>query len=203
MKKLITICAVVGLILVQTCVSWAGPTVTPPRQVAPVGGTQSAVYYAYGYWEEDIPLSSGWVSPPDDAAHWASNFLNNTDFTAGIFGMQARINLKNEYRADYYKEIYIYIEGTTTNLVNAPIEVKFDPKEGTFTGSRGGINLGDGTWRYIVSGEIIPQPSSVLLFVDVPGLTSVTNIWAGENCIPEPVTFALLGLGGLFLRRRK
>ena len=34
-------------------------------------------------------------------------------------------------------------------------------------------------------------------------MTNVTNIWAGENCIPEPATIGLLGFGTLSLFCKK
>jgi len=215
MKKLIIICAAVGLMLISTSVSWAAPKVTPPP---PPGcpwwnadETTGCQFYAYGYWEDDlIPYDTG--NPTNDDTHWASNFLVNTDFMAGALASgTVYLNLKNEYREDFYKEIYIYIDGTTDDLVNPPT-FRGGSNDGfytypidttTFTGSMSGTNNGDGTWSYMLSGEIIPQPSSVYLTFYVPGLTSVTNIWAGENCIPEPATICLLGLGGLALLRKK
>jgi hypothetical protein len=112
------------------------------------------------------------------------------------------INLDNVYREDLYKEIYIYITGTTTSTSTDPVVGIIDTDDGVFSGFYSGSIVG-GIWAYVVSGEIDPQPEYVGLSVTVPGLTSVTDIWAGENCIPEPATICLLGLGGLLLRRKR
>ena len=44
-----------------------------------------------------------------------------------------------------------------------------------------------------------------LLLVEVPPAGGLGQVWDSQviHQIPEPITFALLGLGGLFLRRRK
>jgi hypothetical protein len=44
-----------------------------------------------------------------------------------------------------------------------------------------------------------------LILVDVPEAGGLGQVWDRQviHQIPEPITFALLGLGGLFLRRRK
>ena len=206
MKKLITICLVV-LMLSATCVSWAtingngGPVVNPPPS-APNWWNVECDYYAYGWWEADISPGSGPVSPPADAAHWASNFLINTDFDANVVATTVSIDLDNVYRPDLYKEIYIYITGTTTSSSTEPLVGIINTDAGVFSGFYGG-SIGSGNWTYVVSGEIDPQPEYVSLDVTVPGLTGVTNIWAGENCIPEPATVCLLGFGALSLLRKR
>lgn len=201
MKRLITICAVVGLMLSATCVSWAVPEVTPPTG-APSWWNVECEYYAYGWWEDDIIVPPGAtnVSPPLDVTHWASNFLANTDFTASV-GTTITINLDNDPCENFYKEIFIYLNGTTTSTP-LPILTVLDTDGGTFDGETT-YSILSGQWWCRVVGEIDPQPDWVNLTVTVPGLTSVTNIWAGENCVPEPATIGLLGLGALSLIRRK
>jgi hypothetical protein len=109
------------------------------------------------------------------------------------------INLGNVYHENLDKELYIYITGTTTST-EQDIVSTLDTDSGVFSGLWGG-SVGGGNWTYTVSGVIHPQPENVHLTVTVPGLTSVTNIWAGENCVPEPATIALLGFGALSLLR--
>jgi hypothetical protein len=203
MKRLITICAVVGLMLLTTSASWATvklPVSSPPG--APDWWDTTCPYYAYGWWEDSITPTNS--SPPKDEAYWASNFLNNTDFTANATGNTITIYLQNEYRADpWYKEIYVYLNGTSTAGPGESIEGTFYASRGTFTDGTT-WNIGsNGNWHYVVSGEIHPQPDYVSMTVTVPELTGVTNIWAGENCVPEPATVCLLGLGSVVLLRER
>jgi hypothetical protein len=206
MRRLITICLVVGLTLISTCVSWATPiepNVTPPPG-APGWWNVACPNYAYAWWEADITSPASDVSPLGDATHWASNFLNNTDFTASVDGTTVSIDLTNVPNSDpWYKEIYIYLDGIATGNV-PPQQGTFDVDGTSFSGSQSSsIDQGTGLWTYLVNGEIHPQPPYANLSFTVPGLISVTNIWAGENCVPEPATIGLLGLGVLSLIRRK
>jgi hypothetical protein len=211
MKRLITICAVVGMMLSLTSVSWAtlngGPAVNHPPGDDPEWWNNECIYYAYAWWEDDIYPGGDEVSPPDDATHWATNFLeSNEDFYAFAYDYQGEgsgvyIYMQNRYERELKKEIYIYLRGTTVST-SGYVQNSLYTAEGTFEGFSGQY-IGDGQWWSMVTGEIIPQPSYQYLYVSVPGLTSVTDIWVGENCIPEPATISLLGLGVLSLIRRK
>ncbi len=203
MKRLITICAVVVLILSTTGASLAAIVDTPPD--APGWwNSEAGEYYAYGWWQVDLEFEGGDVSPPDDADHWASNFLSNTDFTAewgSVDGNTVTIYLDNEPNENLYKQIYIYLQGTTTSEEGVVSSV-FDTDELAEPVAYS-YSLETGNWWFKVSGEIHPQPSYAYLEITVPGLTGVTDVWAGEICLPEPATVALLGLGSLVLFRRK
>jgi hypothetical protein len=203
MKKVMAICAALCLVLSLASVSWAGPVVSPPPG-APSWWNAECIYYAYAWWEVNITGGQVIVSPPNDPAHWASNFLDPNAFTAsiGVTNETIAVDLDNVYRPDLYKEIYIYISGTALSTVD-PVNSNLDTDSGKFYGSQTWTIGENGLWSYVVSGEIHPQPDYVFLTFTVPGMTSVTNIWAGENCIPEPTTLCLLGLALGLLRKRR
>ncbi len=207
MKKLVTICAVLCLMLISTSVLWASAVSTPTG--APSWWNTETGLYAYAWWSSDIISGGSEVSPGTNSSHWASNYLENDDFTASI-GIGTNdgtisIELGNEYHADLEKQIYVYITGTTTSTIESIIAT-LDTDSGVFSGSQTwNIDESTGIWNFVLSGVITPQPHFVNIDFTVPGMTSVTNIWVGEQCIPipEPATMSLLGLGALSLIRRK
>ncbi|MFA5291554.1 MAG: PEP-CTERM sorting domain-containing protein [Phycisphaerae bacterium] len=188
------------------CVSWASIVIPPtPDTTPPSWWNNEDGLFAYGYWQSDILGGGDPVSPTNDPYHWATNYLTgNTAFTAdiGIENETIIVNLANVRHDELDKQIYIYITGTTESTEDPIISV-LNPDGGTFTGDLS-WNIGtDGLWHCKVLGVIHPQPDYAYLTVTVPGLQSVTNIWAGELCVPEPATICLLGLGALSLIRRK
>jgi hypothetical protein len=186
-----------------TCVSGAA-VVTPPPGAPSWWNTEDATYYAYGWWSADIIGSQPIVSPPDNSSHWASNFLQNTNFKAniGITDQTISIDLDNVYDVSLYKKIYVYITGTTLSTVDN-VDTVLDTDGGVFTGTQTWNIAEGGLWNYVLAGEIHPQPDYVRLTFAVPGMVNVTNIWAGEVCVPEPATICMIGLGALSLIRKK
>lgn len=204
MKRLMTGCAIVCMVLGLANISVAA-TVTAPPDAPDWWNSEDGEFYAYGWWSADIIGGGSLVSPPDNADHWATNFLSNTDFTAviGIQNETVSIDLKNVFRQDLYKKVYVYITGTTTSTFDN-IDTVLDTDGGVFSGSQMWDIGENGQWFYLLTGEIRPQPEYVRLTFAVPGMTDVTGIWAGEIClIPEPATMSLLGFGALSLIRRK
>ena len=201
MKKLIVICAAVCLMLSLTCVSWAAPL--PPPGAPSWWNSGEGDSYAYAQWVGGITPGMVDISPPPGMTFWFSNFLSNTDFKVSVVGTTVSINLDNVEREDLYKEIFILVRGTSS--VEEPIVSNeiLDVDGQIFTGDDEFDSKDDYTWEYLVSGEIYHQPDFVTLSFDVTGLTSITGLWAGENCVPEPATMCLLGLGALSLIRRK
>ena len=202
MKKLLTISLTLCLVLGSASVTW-GSVVMPPPGAPSWWNSEDATYYAYGWWSTDIIAPGVPISPPDTDSHWASNFLANTGFTADIGATNETISLylDNVYRTDLYKKIYVYITGTATSTVDS-VDTILDTDGGVFAGSQT-WTIESGVWSYVLAGEIRPQPDYVRLTFTVPGMTSVTNIWAGEVCVPEPATMGLLSIGVLSLVRRK
>lgn len=55
------------------------------------------------------------------------------------------------------------------------------------------------TLNYSYSGDIAANPTTISLYIDPEYVAPAAQI----SIVPEPMTVLLLGLGGLFLRRRK
>ena len=192
MKKLITICAVLCLMLISTSVSWASVVTPPPG--APSWWNDDTGNYAYAWWSTDIVNLGGNVQPGSDSSHWASNYLVTANFTADISSQTVLVDLGNVFNANLHKDIYVYVTGTTAST-DQTIVASYNTDSGIFSGgSTWNIDKSTGEWDYVFSGVIIPQPDFVDLTLTIPGMMSVTNIWAGERCIPEPATICLLGL---------
>jgi hypothetical protein len=186
----------------------AVPTVNPPPNPPPWWNVECDTY-AYAWWEDDIiPPQIAGVSPLADPNHWGSDDLFNTEFTVSVAPvggvMTITIFLDNEPRpAPWYKELYIYARGVHGGP-EGPMGGELTTAGGAFQGDDPyGYRLADGTWFFEVSGEVHPQPASVLLQFHVSGLASITDVWAGENCIPEPMTLVMATLGGVVLLRKR
>lgn len=183
------------------------PPVDPPSW-----WNQECAYYAYGWWENlELTSTTGAKSPADDPAHFASNYLDNTDFTAYVGANNCvHVYLENSERPDYYKEVFIRVQGYQT-ADGRPERIELATDGQTFKGTKVGGRLDEyQKWWLVVDGIIDHQPEYVHLWFTVPTLTKVTSIWAGENCLPKPVpepgTGLLLGSGLtclLAVRRRR
>jgi len=202
-----------AVVVMLSAMSAARGSVVNPPPDPPDWWNTEATLHAYAWWEDDIQRELGPytpVYPSGDAAHWDSDFLDPSlvpVLCGGEDSWAVVIGMDNTGWGDSYKQIFFLFTGTTTDLVNPPSGLGFaivPLPSGEFVGSTRATNNGDGTWEYRVEGEVSPPSSAFAMVFDVPGLTSVTNVWAGEN-IPEPAALSILALGGMALiaRRRR
>jgi len=129
---------------------------------------------------------------------------NNTTFSEVALGTVSSLftltrnpgQLKNGSVAN----VWVYGETGAVNSTNFDPAVPAGTILGTFTlrvGAKGGtITISD------YSGSNFGPPTSSKYTPDGGALTTTDMPNLVLNVIPEPVTIALLGLGGLFLRRR-
>lgn len=101
-------------------------------------------------------------------------------------------------------------DGTATELVGDPQQAGLTPYteagwgtgyELTVAGTES-FPVGIGTlFTVTYSGALLDETATISLFVDPEYGTPVASV--AVTVIPEPMTILLLGLGGLFLRRRR
>ncbi len=100
-------------------------------------------------------------------------------------------------------------DATQYNIVNSAT-LLIEDIQGSVSGASNGIGNGDLFWFDFHVPEL---PYSTIITIDATGQTwkdlwndPLTMTYGGAleiHVVPEPITIALLGLGGLFLRRRK
>ena len=177
---------------------------------------------AVPFWDVGAPGSTHQVWTFDDADNPAVPEVSQNDFgTAlatiggGLYNpdpewqqgvwqgesVEITMNIPNRPVPDLYKEIWVEI-GFRGNLGHySAIPVPFG---GSVEQLSEEIQTVDNDWQKLTVGwRIYPNPDSeriCFIFTDVAALDYVT---VDTICIPEPATVALLGLGGLLLRKRK
>ena len=143
MKKLITICALVCLMLSLACVSWAAP-LPPPG--APSWWNEQGNYYAYAQWL--FPSGTN-VSPmPGHTSWFSSDEFVNTDFKASIVGNTISLDLENVENENLYKQIFILVQGTSSIAETTMANETFDFDGQIFTGGTDFSSETDKTWSY-------------------------------------------------------
>lgn len=219
MKKNFALTVMIVCLFSSICSATKVPVWGPPN--APSWWGDKCDFYAYGYWDKTIHVIGPNFpqSPPNDhPRNWASNYLDNTDFKIdSADGSYVTITLKNTENTDYVKEICIYLWGYSDSWFGekvAPWQSNLDIGGQKFIGNSKGEGTIRGTvpgdktpcsyaWSYRLEGVIDHQPGRVELTVVLPAWKEIKEIYAGENCIPEPAMVLLLGLGGLALLRRR
>jgi hypothetical protein len=229
MKKLITICAVclvVGMILAVTPAAWGVPVPfnNPPENnpnitwetqspyqrnimmdfgvnpVGPVGPIPGADYEGYDdpdLWDSDFVTMTG-------AVQW-----NEAKGGIGIFGGGSgtiTFHFDNWERPwpvkHFYEELVLKIEAAGS--FNQDF---FTPSgKNTYTDSWNNVqNLGGGSYRFSLWAEFQPNPpwEEKVFTISTNGNIYLDSLHVATECIPEPATIGILGLGALSLLRRK
>jgi hypothetical protein len=201
-KKLTTIYLAFVQLLGLACVSGASLLTVNAPPGAPSWWDTASASYVYAWWEDTS------VMPPSDATNWASNYLQNTAFTAGNQnGVEPWMGLQFGNLGDPYYEVYIYISGESdNNPAIDPTLVSFSIGGSTFSGSQvasGSIIDGEEYWSYVLSGTINSLPTYLYLQISENAIMEPVSMWVGVSSVPEPVTITLFSLGGLVLLRKR
>jgi hypothetical protein len=158
-----------------------------------------------------LPSGSGYTADPESVINPSPNRVLATitpiggggwdgiSSITGNIGISVYLEIPNYELLNDYKVVWVDIG----NLVASGVTVS--ATDGGSTTFQYSILPGQGDAEFGV--KIIPNPyvEKISFFVTSPtgGPAVMDYIHADTICIPEPVTFVLLGLGAIALRRRK
>ena len=186
------------------------------------GGSWAAYYRTLNTGGGGAGGSSNWLDLP--VTGWSSwGWGYNVAFQGKIPDGQAGISVT---QGSWYKMSAWY---NSTTATSAMLGFEWCDDSGILLdvdgdGIRGGENddkinimrpiVADGTWQYVEA--IVQAPPLDMQGNPLVGLTNIIAVFGGAGygshlgldnasltLVPEPISVALLGLGGLFLRRRK
>lgn len=176
--------------------------VEPPPVAPSWWGNTHLGNYAFAKWSEP-PGPPYPATPPNDATHWLSDFLNTTDFKINAestdVGLNVTVTLGNIRSFDHSKFVCIYVRGNADWEGSYPTNINilgrldnqnnsdWNPHE-CISGSMGG-----GIWAVKITGGFSPQPEEVIITFCVirTALPSdpyyaapkILEAWAGEICV--------------------
>ena len=148
------------------------------------GNWTSSAIYQQAWWNDS---ESGWHIKVRDRD--AGTY---TKATPGYFEPDEWFTIAYEFHLDE--------QGSTTHG-NDTYDIYFGPAGGTLTMCRENMNIGQDVDPLNVGGA---NPFRTTFYATSPDATVHFDNWEyGAGPVPEPMTIALLGLGGLLIRRKK
>jgi hypothetical protein len=157
-----------------------------------------------GYINPGIPtatiIATSGEHVPD--AGWKEfNWLGHDGVWAGDT-VDIVLDIPNYVNSNPYK--IIFLEATFFGDLTNYIAEILDPASGVTNLGVEILPIGDGWNTLSASWEIIPNPDfeKIHLYFVNSG-AAVDDVYVWTECVPEPATICLLGLGGLVLRKRR
>jgi len=212
MRRVVVICAVVGVLLASNAV-WADDYNPPTFRTVPPGTAPTT----YQLWE--FPTNAN-PAAPDDYKNDAGNpsvsitggFLEGTEHYvtyyghSGVWGLETEMiaSVPNFDELNPYKEIWLqltYWSSGIPNLWAVPEGVIDDRIVMTLEDN---IAIGGDWYQATWSATLSPNPNVEELWIRPLDCTIyVDELVIDTICIPEPATICLFGLGALALLRKR